>query len=247
MNASILDLGPASPLQVHLPRADRASGSTPGSKAASVGPKGRLRRHHGAGRFRPIALIAVLTLACLARAALAGPNAGGTLLVHSLEQLYTSDADYCGSPAPSSCGEVDSRVDDAGLPVEWTVLAVFSDANLPRLRGVEFGVNHSGIDLVDWGSCADFELATPGWPASGSGTIVVWNLNRTERIVPVYWFAGSVLSASSTGTTGIPAHNRGLGVGFGPETGSGEPGFGVGPHPVNGGHFGGRPHSFDPR
>ena len=169
-----------------------------------------------------LSLAALLAVAAVTSGAWAGPNAGGTLVVHALEGVaFTSDNQgYCQPPPNAggswlqSCDEVVATLPDAGTPTVWVVYSVFSDNNFPALAGVEFGVSYSpGLTILDWGSCADFESAMPIWPASGTGTIVSWVTERPERIVETYWFAGYAYSVA-TGLT-----------------------FAVAPHPLNGGHF----------
>lgn len=170
-----------------------------------------------------------LTLVLLAAAwssrSLAGPNNGGTLLVHALENInYTTDNDgYCNplqfarSAWLEDCALTVSEIPYPTVPAVWLVYAAFSESNFPQLAGVEFGITYSpGLSIVDHGACADITSPMSGWPASGTGTIVVWSDTQTERLVPVYWFAGYSYSAA----TGMN--------------------FQVGPHPINGGHFGDR-------
>lgn len=145
---------------------------------------------------------------------LAGPHAGGTLLVHATNQPYSTGQNYCDTPTPESCESVETRVDLSG-PTVWVVYGAFLDAESPRLRGIEFGVNYSpGIEIVAHGSCADLERSMFGWPASGTGTIIVWFDNQFGQLIPAYWFAGYAATAGAAAT------------------------FSVTPHPENGGHFG---------
>lgn len=158
-------------------------------------------------------LVLFAGLVFFASAASGGPNAGGTLVVHAVDAVYTSDnTGYCGEPLPRTCELVDSRIDDSSTHV-WLVLAVFTNANKPRMRGVEFGVSHSGVSILDWGTCADLDVSMAGWPQSNRGTILNWAENQVERIIPVYWFAGYTYGSAAAAT------------------------FRVTPHPVNGGHF----------
>jgi len=146
--------------------------------------------------------------------ALAGSNAGGTLVLHALDLAYTTDGSvYCNQAPPRECEAINPTSSGAPLQV-YTVLAVFSAGNKPRLRGVEFGVSYSGVLIDDWGSCAEVEDPMSGWPASGTGTVVVWSQAQTERIVPIYWFAGYLASLTDA------------------------PSLELTPHPQNGGHFG---------
>ncbi|MCA9726869.1 MAG: hypothetical protein KC729_04240, partial [Candidatus Eisenbacteria bacterium] len=155
-----------------------------------------------------------LTSVLSVHTATAGPHAGGTLLVHATGLDYSVGEEYCTTDVPPGCTSVQTRV--AGTdPVVWVVYGVFLDAESPRLRGVEFGVQYSpSVTIVDHGHCADLEVPSPGWPASGTGTIVVWGDTQRGQLIPIYWFAGYVQS---------------LGPG---------PSFEVAPHPQYGGHFG---------
>ncbi|MFN8549109.1 MAG: hypothetical protein U0527_14355 [Candidatus Eisenbacteria bacterium] len=157
---------------------------------------------------------AFFMLTLLTSLARAGSNAGGTLVLHALDLTYTTDGSvYCNQTPPRECEAINPTSSGAPLQV-YTVLAVFSAGNKPRLRGVEFGVTYSGVLIDDWGSCAEVEDAMSGWPASGTGTVVTWSQSKTERIVPVYWFAGYLSSLAGAPTLELT------------------------PHPVNGGHFG---------
>ena len=155
------------------------------------------------------------TCACAlwASSVLAGSNAGGTLVVQATDFVYTSDGTYCGQPIPRDCESINTK--SSGAPIQvYTVLALFTDFNEPRLRGVEFGISYSAVEIDDWGSCGDFDYPQSGWPHSGRGTVVTWSSAQTGRITPVYWFAGYLASLADRPTFELTAH------------------------PANGGHFG---------
>jgi len=143
-------------------------------------------------------LMATMALAMAGGAAYAGPNAGGTLILHANTTIvYTTDVeDYCGSGTGGSqgglvlCADAVNHVEGAGTVVFFAIGA-FPDGSSPRVSGLVFGVNYpSQIALVAQGSCADFELATGGWPASGEGTAITWNTTQQAQLVEAYWFAG---------------------------------------------------------
>jgi hypothetical protein len=125
-------------------------------------------------------------------AALAGPNANGTLVVTLADGVvYTSDeASYCGAGATSCDGAI-TRVDDTRTYV-LNVLAAFPASASPRLAGVTFGVSYNELStvFVAFAPCGDFELATGGWPGSGEGTAVTFSSAQTSTLADVYWFAG---------------------------------------------------------
>lgn len=158
------------------------------------------------------ALLAVAALSCMGSAALAGPNADGTLIAAlSVGTVYTPDiTDYCGSSTTTDCnGAVTSHTGDT--PAVINVIAAFPGA--ARLAGLTFGVSYSGgVVILDGGACGDFELPDGTWPASGSGNAVTWSSAQTSQLVECYWFA---------------AYNYGGGA----ET------FALIPHPTQGGNF----------
>jgi len=136
------------------------------------------------------ALLAVAALSCMGSAALAGPNAGGTLIAAlSVGTVYCTDtASYCGSSTTTDCNG--AVVTQTGLePAVINIIAAFPGPS--RLAGLTFGVTYSdpGIAILGSGHCGDFELPDGTWPASGTGTAVTWGSPETGNLVEVYWFA----------------------------------------------------------
>jgi hypothetical protein len=158
------------------------------------------------------ALLAVAALTCMGSAALAGPNAGGTLIAAlSVGTVYCTDTgNYCGSSTTTDCnGAVTSHTGDT--PAVINVIAAFPGP--ARLSGLTFGMSYSaGVVLLEWGACGDFELPDATWPASGTGTAVTWSAAQTAQLIEVYWLA---------------AYNY-----YG-----GCEGIQLGPHPTQGGNF----------
>jgi hypothetical protein len=137
-------------------------------------------------------LMAVAALMCAGSVALAGPNAGGTLIVHANPGLnYTTDiTNYCGMSGLTACQGAVTTVDGSRQAV-WHVLAAFPPGSNPRMAGLVFGVTYTpGVVLLGQGACADFELPDGNWPASGSGTALTWTPAETGLLTEVYWFAG---------------------------------------------------------
>ena len=57
-------------------------------------------------------LMAVAALACIGSVALAGPNAGGVILVHNPNLPYAGQGDYCGQGgALASCEQANTELD----------------------------------------------------------------------------------------------------------------------------------------
>ncbi|MCA9727168.1 MAG: hypothetical protein KC729_05745, partial [Candidatus Eisenbacteria bacterium] len=142
-----------------------------------------------------ILLRVLFTLLCswvCCQTALAGPNAGGTLILALSEgTAYSPDIDYCQSVTATSCEAAVYNTGSAyeGETVVLNCLAAFPVAG--RLAGITFGVNYdpNSVAVIDFGACGDFELPDPSWPVPLSGTAVTWSFRRTEQLVPVYWFA----------------------------------------------------------
>ncbi len=147
-------------------------------------------------------------LVVLAAVAMAGPNAGGTLIVHYPGLAYTSDTgDYCGISPLSSCTSAVSEIDGSGPSAikVWKVYAAFVGGSSPRLKGVSFGITYSGnvtIRAQEYGTCGDVEFPDNTWPRSGTGNSVIWDNAQTAILVECYWFAGYVTGGSGTFTLG---------------------------------------------
>lgn len=132
----------------------------------------------------------IVVASTVSQPAPAGPHAGGVLLLHcESEIIYSDGLDYCGIAIPSSCGEIQSRVDGPGTYL-LRAFAAFTPESQPCLIALIFGIEYDpAIDIVGFGSCGDFGLADQAWPASGTGTSVAWKENQREHLVEVYWFA----------------------------------------------------------
>lgn len=184
-------------------------------------------------RNKPISKLAVWIAFFVAFAlfrgglSLAGPNAGGTLLVHKSSTAYTDDEDaYCEDPTlPSACEDVITEHSGSSIAV-MVVYASFPEGSSPRLAGLTFGVDYpsGGLRIVDFGHCGQFELPNGNWPEPGSGTAVTFSPVRTGTFEEIYWFA---------------AYDPYL---------SGEISFDLVAHPTQGGSFGddATPSNIDP-
>lgn len=147
-------------------------------------------------------LMAVAALACMGGVALAGPNAGGTIFAADQNLVYTVDTpSYCGlGTQPATCEGADLQIDGANDPSLAGVLGVFAafpTNSSPRLKGMAFGVHYgANVRVVAYGACIGdlnngaAEFPGPGWPASDTGTAIVFQNTQTAHIVQAYWFAG---------------------------------------------------------
>ena len=130
----------------------------------------------------------------------AGPNAGGTLILHANPSLaFTSTIEnYCGMSALDSCSAaVTSVAWDPGKKIVFHAIAAFPPGSSPRLKALSFGIDFDSTKFVmaARGTCADFEIPGVGWPAPGTGTSQSWTTGtRTGLLTECYWFAGYVYS-----------------------------------------------------
>lgn len=160
--------------------------------------------------------MAVLGLVTAGSTAMAGPNAGGLLLVHTDDTVIfsTDTPTYIGQSTMACDPDFDCPPQDhdpdclitfpdptSGKPdtenAVWWVLAAFPEGSCPSLAGLTFGAtwpNENDIIISAFGHGGDFELPTSNWPFFlGSGTAVTWGLvegQATGRVTEVYWFAG---------------------------------------------------------
>ena len=138
---------------------------------------------------------------------LAGPNAGGTLILHETGLAYGARGDtgsWCRQGAAlTSCQLATTEVDDSSNTCRvWKVYAAFDTTASPRLKAMSFGITYDAYEsggplvLVDSGPCIGdeangaHEYDDHGWPGSGGGTVLVWETTQTSHLVEAYWFAG---------------------------------------------------------
>ncbi len=159
-----------------------------------------------AGRLRlfrpscgPMLAVLLALLVLFAPGVLAGPHAGGTLVLHADPGVqYSVGEAYCEVELTACSLAVVEVPADPNTTTVFNVLAAFPEAAQVDLRGVQFGISYDAqrLVLVAHGSCADFVLPTPGWPASDGGVGMTWDEAQTDRLVDLYWFAGYAYSSS---------------------------------------------------
>lgn len=146
-------------------------------------------------------LAAVALLACAGGVAIAGPNAHGTIFVHDANLVYcTDDLTECGLGLPPSiCDAADVNLEGSSATNlrAWKVYAAFCEGSAPRLKGIAFGISYDpDIFILGYGNCAGdpnngaLEAPGPGWPATDTGTSIVFQFTQTDLIEEVYWFGG---------------------------------------------------------
>jgi len=166
-----------------------------------------LEQHHLGSKSKEVEtmkkfLMALAVLAIASAPALAGPNAGGTLVVHDTGLAWTSDAGGSfPSPAPA-CGGVDNSIDLDAVMV-WKVYAAFPETSSPRLKALSWGtastvnvvVNESGLPGAN-----DFEITQGSWPTTGSIGQSFFD-TQTATMVECYWFGGYAYGGPQSFTT----------------------------------------------
>ncbi len=139
------------------------------------------------------------------------------MLVHRNPSLvYTADHDgYCGQAGLGECAQaVVTAPADPDSTVIFHVLAAFPGGSSPRLKGLTFGVEYDPerLILADFGACIGdlengaFDLAGGGWPASATGTTIVFEYPRTGQLVTCYWFAAYANTVVDSTLFRVTAH-----------------------------------------
>ena len=143
---------------------------------------------------------AAAVLAASAGVSLAGPNAGGTLVVHAAEPFSPRTFDCQPCDNEFVCGGIDrcedavTRVDEVSdfPPLVIMVYAAFPSGSSPRMQAVSWGIEY-GAELVAQGPltpfrCADLEIPDLDWPDSGTGTALAWVGPQTGLFTLIYAF-----------------------------------------------------------
>ena len=130
---------------------------------------------------------------------LAGPNAGGTLVVHDTGLFYSGDVPAYPSAVPE-CEEIDSDLPldfpTGAQGVVWKVYAAFPVCGSgPRLKAFVMGSAFPEEVVVLAGGVpdpvADFEIPQDGWPyESGGGVGIAFGTVKTDPVNEVYWLGG---------------------------------------------------------
>ena len=143
--------------------------------------------------------IAALGALLVTNSTFAGPNAGGTLILHTNPSLvYCQGLTYCGQTGITSCEQAITR-HDGGDPTVFFALAAFPAAASPRLQGIVFSLQYDSAQMavIDYGQCGDFELHSNDWPGTNSYTGITWNTAQTQHLIGVCWFVACLRSADA--------------------------------------------------
>ena len=126
----------------------------------------------------------------------AGVNVGGTLILHANPSLVFTGGGpgYCDMSDVEACSLAVATIPADGSTHVIHVFAAFSDSVSERLSGITFGVEYDSddLDVVEYGSCGDFEIASPTWPEPGSGTAITWDAPQSGSLIEAYWIAAYI-------------------------------------------------------
>jgi hypothetical protein len=142
--------------------------------------------------------MALAVLALASAPAFAGPNDGGTLVVHDTGLAYTVDSASYPSDAPECAGH------DVNIPLEmgtdtagwvWKVYAAFPLQNSPRVKALALSEAFDATVIVLGGGLpdpvGDFDIPQGGWPlTTGGADGISFGTVKTTSMVEVYWFGG---------------------------------------------------------
>ena len=140
---------------------------------------------------------------------LAGPNEGGTLILHANSSLvFTNDMQNpCGHSGLTACSLAVTSVPwDSGKKIVFHAIAAFPSESQPRLKALSFGIDYDPekFFLVARGTCADFEIPGSGWPAADTGTSQSWTTaTQTGLLTEAYWFVGYAYSEQEEDSTSV--------------------------------------------
>ena len=136
-----------------------------------------------------------LLLSLAAGSVLAGPNSGGTLVVHDTGIVFCIDQSSWPSPAPPCSGVDNEGPVNTSYAFIWKVYAAFPSIGAPRLKALPFAATFDAGVFVLIGGVPDpdldFEIPQNGWPtSSGGGVAVSFGETQTAHMVDCYWLAG---------------------------------------------------------
>jgi hypothetical protein len=149
-----------------------------------------------------IALVC-LTVFITGSPALAGIHSGGSLIVHTNEDLMFShltlpclEEYHPGGPwMPAECEQMTTQATVYDRPIVIWFLTAFHESVTPAVTGIVCGLHHDlpGPEWIEtYGACGPAAShGTPDFPGSGSGFVVVYDMANPIRdnLFPFYFFA----------------------------------------------------------
>jgi hypothetical protein len=161
-------------------------------------------------------LLALGILALICSPAMAGRNANGAMVVHTIDGMgYSSGWDYCAqNPLPGTLCDV--LVPTSNRPVEETETMVWAvgawlPTSSPGITAYQFGVYHNLPEgyFAAYGPCGPGALQIPdaGFPdLSGTGVAVAYgSAVYPAYLLKMYWFAVYGTAGGQFGLGAYPA------------------------------------------
>ena len=96
--------------------------------------------------MRKLLLLLTALICCTAGLALAGPNLGGTILMHYNSTAQNSDGNYSGYGGLTSCSSAvvtESVPNNCTTPGAWYAYAAFPTGSSPRVEVITLGVTYN--------------------------------------------------------------------------------------------------------
>lgn len=125
----------------------------------------------------------------------AGPNAAGTLILHTCDArtCYSLSETPCDPDAAAflckanqleTCAGATVTVVDADTVACW-VMAAFPDEALSSLKIASFGLQYdpSKLEILAGCGCGTTLTTTSNWPETGSGATVTWQFTQKASLV----------------------------------------------------------------
>jgi hypothetical protein len=119
-----------------------------------------------------------------AASALAAGNSEAKLMLHALS-ITTKNPCTRVANLPATC--TGYQVGNLPLypPTLFVYALVVNGSRTEGMAGASFGINYdgallSGVDIYGWYLCADSDLPTPGWPATGTGNTISFTPARCQ-------------------------------------------------------------------
>lgn len=151
-------------------------------------------------------------MASLVSTAVAGPNVGGVLVVHSDPEIVYTTA-CSGADTISLCSSLISEAPDNGI-VNWIVLVAFPESRSGAISTISFGLGDYDAEasyIAYWEACNTnlnpIEIPTDNWPQPGTGTSISWAPScLSGELIPIYRFQSYVNAPGTIPLAPHPTH-----------------------------------------
>jgi hypothetical protein len=162
----------------------------------------------------------LILLACLSSPALAGKNAGGALIVHTIDDVHYTTL-ICAQwelHDPGTCENANTQTDvGEDTPALIWLIVSFLESSNPGVLVIYFGLNHNlppgQGHFANFGMCApagSLEIPDPGWPDTGGNSVafsspVIGDTFFNFYVLNAYGFVGAFVGTGINPTGGYAA------------------------------------------